>query len=112
MWLKRFIWSVAIALLMLSIFSSVDWAPVAASRLGQTVPTFTPTPESATPAPTAESATATPQVTPLATAQETPALLPVAGAEQGGGLMFVAIAGLTLLALAWGVRQRTPGDAR
>lgn len=98
---RRWLSIAFVCLLAISAMSSIDWAPASASRLGQSVPTRTPT---VTPGPTA-TFTATPapvaNQVPDAT-PATPVLLPTAGdapAVDGGWVL-----GVVLLIIGQGLR--------
>jgi len=130
---KRFVLSSVACVFALSVFSSFRWMPADASRMGQTVPTFTPTPGPATPTSTPEPqpsepppaeatqtpATPAPPQTPAAVAAmtasatgaatRTPALLPVTGGDAGNGPVFLIVAGSGLAVTAWVLRLRTKG---
>ncbi len=116
--MKREMWVVLACAFGLSLASSFDWAPVDASRLGQTVPTRTPTAAPVTPTPEPPSATEPPPpASTVPSIESSPAatpvfLLPTAGDSAAGGLQFVGVLGLGLTLLAWAIRLRVRGNTR
>jgi hypothetical protein len=105
MTLKRCLWALLISVFVVAVLGSVEWSPAGASRLGQTVPTRTPTAAPATPtplpAPTEPPAPATED--PAATPVPTPALLPVAGGLNSTVWNLLIVSGLVLITLGTGV---------
>ena len=108
---RQLMWAVMAFAIALSLVGSFDWTPADASRLGQTVPTRTPTAAPITPAPEPPPATAVPSVesSPAATPV---ILLPTAGDSSGDALALWGMIGLGLLLLAWAIRLRARGNAR
>lgn len=105
---RRWLSIAFVCLLAISAMSSIDWAPASASRLGQSVPTRTPTPNPTammTPLPSP-----TPQVASRPAASSTPggapALLPVAGGDIGSNWLMWITVGLLLLAVWRGGQRR------
>jgi hypothetical protein len=114
--MKKEVWVVLACVIGLSFAGSFDWAPAGASRLGQTVPTRTPT--AATETPTSEPSP-TPEPSPVSTVPSiepspaaTPVFLPTAGDSAAGGLQFMGVIGLGLTLLAWAIRRRVRGNTR
>ena len=112
---KQWMWIVMVCVIGLSLASSFDWAPANASRLGQTVPTHTPTAAPVTPTPEPPPATEPPPASTVPSIESSPAatpvfLLPTAGDSAAGGLQFVGVLGLGLTLLAWAIRRRVRGN--
>jgi len=121
---KRFVLSSIACVFALSMFGSFRWAPAEASHLGQTVPTFTPTPGPVSPTPepppskppadpTQPPVTVAPTAAPAASsATKTPVVLPVAGSDAGNGPVFLIAAGSSLAVTAWALRLRAGSRVR
>jgi hypothetical protein len=111
--LKKLLWISVGGVLGLSLLASLDWAPANASRLGQSVPTRTPTVIPPTPGstptllaePTA-ALSATLAADPASTPVAPPALLPEAGGSLLNGAPAVMLPGVLLLIAAWSYRRR------
>jgi len=119
--ISRLKWPICMCIFIISIVGTFSWRPVDATRLGQTVPTATPTVDPAitptatatllpTASPTA-AASAVPETSsqPAAPAPEAPKLLPVAGAASlfvPGAL--IAGAGVTLMFATLQRRRKHP----